>query len=50
MATATVPNKIKLAGGSFLIDEHATDQVFTAGRPERRAPADRADHAGFCPQ
>src|SRR3954466_1189609 len=29
MATATVPNKIKLAGGSFLIEEHATDQVFT---------------------
>jgi len=23
------PNKIKLAGGSFLIEEHATDQVFT---------------------
>ena len=29
MATVTVPNKIKLAGGSFLIEEHATDQVFT---------------------
>ncbi len=29
MATVAVPNKIKLAGGSFLIEEHATDQVFT---------------------
>ena len=29
MATATVPNKVKLTGGSFLIEEHATDQVFT---------------------
>src|SRR6476659_3488130 len=29
MATVAVPNKTKLAGGSFLIDEHATDQVFT---------------------
>src|ERR1044071_137984 len=29
MATATVPNKTKLAGGSFLIEEHATDHVFT---------------------
>ena len=29
MATAAVPNKTKLAGGSFLIEEHATDQVFT---------------------
>ena len=29
MATATVPNKTKLAGGSFLIQEHSTDQVFT---------------------
>jgi alkylation response protein AidB-like acyl-CoA dehydrogenase len=29
MATATVPNRTKLAGGSFLIEEHSTDQVFT---------------------
>jgi alkylation response protein AidB-like acyl-CoA dehydrogenase len=29
MATATVPNKAKLAGGSFLIQEHSTDEVFT---------------------
>jgi butyryl-CoA dehydrogenase len=29
MATATVPNKTKLAGGSFLIEEHSTAQVFT---------------------
>src|ERR1700730_11571357 len=31
MATVAVPNKIKLAGGSFLIEEHATDQAFTLG-------------------
>jgi len=29
MATVAVPNKTKLVGGSFLIDEHTTDQVFT---------------------
>src|SRR4051812_29766466 len=29
MATVAVPNRTKLAGGSFLIEEHATDQVFT---------------------
>jgi butyryl-CoA dehydrogenase len=29
MATVAVPNKTKLVGGSFLIDEHSTDQVFT---------------------
>ena len=29
MATVAVPNKTKLKGGSFLIEEHATDQVFT---------------------
>ena len=29
MATATVPTKTKLVGGSFLIEEHTTDQVFT---------------------
>src|SRR5579884_3434485 len=29
MATATVPNKTKLAGGSFLIEEHSTRDVFT---------------------
>src|ERR1041385_4183764 len=29
MATVAVPNRAKLAGGSFLIQEHATDQVFT---------------------
>ncbi len=29
MATVAVPNKTKLTGGSFLIQEHATDQVFT---------------------
>jgi alkylation response protein AidB-like acyl-CoA dehydrogenase len=29
MATVAVPNKTKLIGGSFLIEEHATDQVFT---------------------
>jgi butyryl-CoA dehydrogenase len=29
MATVAVPNKAKLIGGSFLIDEHSTDQVFT---------------------
>jgi butyryl-CoA dehydrogenase len=29
MATIAVPNKTKLVGGSFLIEEHSTDQVFT---------------------
>jgi alkylation response protein AidB-like acyl-CoA dehydrogenase len=29
MATATVPNKSRLVGGSFLIEEHTTGQVFT---------------------
>jgi alkylation response protein AidB-like acyl-CoA dehydrogenase len=29
MATVAVPNKSKLKGGSFLIEEHTTDQVFT---------------------
>ncbi|HZD94337.1 MAG TPA: acyl-CoA dehydrogenase family protein, partial [Candidatus Sulfotelmatobacter sp.] len=29
MATVAVPNRTKLAGGSFLIEEHSTDQVFT---------------------
>jgi len=29
MATVAVPNKTKLIGGSFLIQEHTTDQVFT---------------------
>jgi alkylation response protein AidB-like acyl-CoA dehydrogenase len=29
MATVAVPNKTKLKGGSFLIEEHTTDQVFT---------------------
>ena len=29
MATVAVPNKTKLTGGSFLIEEHATHQVFT---------------------
>jgi len=29
MATVAVPNKTKLIGGSFLIDDHSTDQVFT---------------------
>jgi butyryl-CoA dehydrogenase len=29
MATVAVPNKTKLIGGSFLIEEHATDQVFS---------------------
>ena len=29
MATIAVPNKTKLVGGSFLIQEHTTDQVFT---------------------
>ncbi len=29
MATVAVPNKTKLVGGSFLIEEHTTDQVFT---------------------
>jgi butyryl-CoA dehydrogenase len=29
MATVAVPNKTKLIGGSFLIEEHSTDQVFT---------------------
>ena len=29
MATVAVPNKTKLLGGSFLIEEHSTDQVFT---------------------
>src|SRR5215831_13883501 len=29
MATVAVPNKTKLIGGSFLIEEHATEQVFT---------------------
>jgi len=29
MATVAVPNKTKLIGGSFLIEEHTTDQVFT---------------------
>src|ERR1700749_231937 len=29
MATAAVPNKTKLAGGSFLIQEHSTNDVFT---------------------
>src|SRR6516164_3277418 len=29
MATVAVPNKAKLVGGSFLIEEHSTDQVFT---------------------
>jgi alkylation response protein AidB-like acyl-CoA dehydrogenase len=29
MATATVPNKSRLVGGSFLIEEHTTRQVFT---------------------
>src|SRR5260370_14228223 len=29
MATVAVPNKTKLVGGSFLIEEHSTDQVFT---------------------
>jgi alkylation response protein AidB-like acyl-CoA dehydrogenase len=29
MATVAVPNKTKLKGGSFLIEEHTTEQVFT---------------------
>jgi len=29
MATVAIPNKTKLVGGSFLIEEHTTDQVFT---------------------
>src|SRR5690348_14548634 len=29
MATVAVPNKTKLVGGSFLIQEHTTDQIFT---------------------
>ena len=29
MATVAVPNKTKLIGGSFLIEEHSSDQVFT---------------------
>src|SRR5438309_12104826 len=29
MATATAPNKTRLVGGSFLIEEHTTEQVFT---------------------
>ena len=29
MATVAVPNKTKLVGGSFLIEVHTTDQVFT---------------------
>src|SRR6266852_3367960 len=29
MATLAVPNKTKLVGGSFLIEEHTTDHVFT---------------------
>jgi alkylation response protein AidB-like acyl-CoA dehydrogenase len=29
MATVAVPNKTRLVGGSFLIEEHSTDQVFT---------------------
>jgi butyryl-CoA dehydrogenase len=29
MATVAVPDKTKLVGGSFLIEEHTTDQVFT---------------------
>jgi len=29
MATVAVPNKTKLVGGSILIEEHSTDQVFT---------------------
>ena len=29
MATVAVPNKTKLIGGSFLIEEHGIDQVFT---------------------
>ncbi|MBZ5532035.1 MAG: acyl-CoA dehydrogenase family protein [Acidobacteriia bacterium] len=29
MATIAVPTKTKLVGGSFLIEEHTTDQVFT---------------------
>ncbi|HMF90290.1 MAG TPA: acyl-CoA dehydrogenase family protein [Candidatus Angelobacter sp.] len=29
MATVAVPDKTKLVGGSFLIEEHSTDQVFT---------------------
>src|SRR5215471_18777503 len=29
MATVAVPNKTKLIGGSFLIEEHSTDQAFT---------------------
>jgi butyryl-CoA dehydrogenase len=29
MATIAVPNKTKLVGGSFLIEEHSTEQVFT---------------------
>jgi len=29
MATVAVPNKTKLVGGSFLIEEHSIDQVFT---------------------
>ena len=29
MATVAVPNKTKLIGGSFLIEEHSTEQVFT---------------------
>ena len=29
MATVAVPNKTKLKGGSFLIEEHTTDQAFT---------------------
>ncbi len=29
MATVAVPNKTKLVGGSFLIEEHTTEQVFT---------------------
>ena len=29
MATVAVPNKTRLIGGSFLIQEHTTQQVFT---------------------
>jgi alkylation response protein AidB-like acyl-CoA dehydrogenase len=29
MATVAVPNKTRLVGGSFLIEEHTTEQVFT---------------------
>lgn len=29
MATVAVPNKTKIKGGSFLIEEHTTEQVFT---------------------